>query len=503
MAGARKLQAEIDRCLKKVSEGVEKFEETWKKVHNASNTNQKEKYEEDLKKEIKKLQRLRDQIKTWLASGEIKDKSTLMENRKLIETQMERFKVVERETKTKAYSKEGLTNSARLDPAEREKYEVQQWLNQCIDSLNLQVDQFEAEIEGLSGGGKKKKGKNDDNERKEECQMWVEKHRDHIQKLETLLRMLDNDQVKVNSIKEIQEEIDNYIENSQEPDFVENEYIYEDIEGLEEMLLDLGAPEHNSVDVSETASSNNSVSGSSPVPGQNSSNHTSVQSNHQDDLKRRHRSSQSDDSKSAKKSGGGSGAVSASSLVSAGSGGSGVTPVSAPAQPASPLPTRPVSSTPTKSGSGPPAQYSLSQSPNNSSPSSGVALMAGLTNHLQDRQPNFAAAAAASHNGHVSGDSSVKDTVSPPSSPVQTSGHSGVQSLASSWTPQCPAAQVCPSLAPTLTQQQPWVSLVCSSSSRPPVRSMEVILSSKVSTRQTIFRIIYSSRSRYQNLYPH
>ena len=69
--------------------------------------------------------------------------------------------------------------------------------------------------------------------------MWVEKRRDHIQKLETLLRMLDNDQVKVNSIKEIQEEIDNYIENSQEPDFVENEYIYEDIEGLEEMLLDV------------------------------------------------------------------------------------------------------------------------------------------------------------------------------------------------------------------------------------------------------------------------
>ena len=54
--------AEIDRCLKKVAEGVEKFEETWQKVHNASNTNQKEKYEEDLKKEIKKLQRLRDQV---------------------------------------------------------------------------------------------------------------------------------------------------------------------------------------------------------------------------------------------------------------------------------------------------------------------------------------------------------------------------------------------------------------------------------------------------------
>ena len=77
--------AEIDRCMKKVAEGVEKFQDTWQKVHNASNTNQKEKYEEDLKKEIKKLQRLRDQIKTWIASPDIKDKSVLMEKRKLIE----------------------------------------------------------------------------------------------------------------------------------------------------------------------------------------------------------------------------------------------------------------------------------------------------------------------------------------------------------------------------------------------------------------------------------
>ena len=85
--------------------------------------------------------------------------------------QMERFKIVERETKTKAYSKEGLTNSARLDPVEKEKAEVQHWMNQCIDQLNIQVDQFEAEIESLSGGGKKKKGKNENEERKEECQV--------------------------------------------------------------------------------------------------------------------------------------------------------------------------------------------------------------------------------------------------------------------------------------------------------------------------------------------
>ncbi|CAG2061897.1 unnamed protein product [Timema podura] len=86
MAATRKLQGEIDRCLKKVTEGVETFEDIWQKVHNATNSNQKEKYEADLKKEIKKLQRLRDQIKSWIASGEIKDKSTLLDYRKLIET---------------------------------------------------------------------------------------------------------------------------------------------------------------------------------------------------------------------------------------------------------------------------------------------------------------------------------------------------------------------------------------------------------------------------------
>jgi len=388
MAGARKLQAEIDRCLKKVTEGVEKFEETWNKVYSASNQNQKEKYEEDLKKEIKKLQRLRDQIKSWLTSGEIKDKSILLENRKLIETQMERFKVVERETKTKAYSKEGLTASTRLDPAERERAEVCQWLNHCIDTLNIQVDQFEAEIETLNVGGKKKKGRNEDNARLEECQVWVEKHRDHIAKLETLLRMLDNTQVEVTLIKDIKDDINDYIENSQEPDFVENEYIYDDIEGLEEMLLDIGVPEHNSVDASETASSTNSVSGNSPVLGQpaNSNlNHSSdtVPSLGTDELKRRHRSSQSDDSKSSKKV-------------------SGVTP-------SSPLPAQgsKVSSTPTTKSSSQNV-FTLSQSPNNTSPSSGL-LLAGLTNHgiqanhssIPQSQPNFAAAAA-QQNGHPS-----------------------------------------------------------------------------------------------------
>lgn len=78
--------AEIDRTLKKVAEGVELFESIYDKMQASTNQTQKEKLETDLKTQIKKLQRMRDQIKTWVASNDIKDKSALLENRKLIET---------------------------------------------------------------------------------------------------------------------------------------------------------------------------------------------------------------------------------------------------------------------------------------------------------------------------------------------------------------------------------------------------------------------------------
>jgi hypothetical protein len=80
------LLAEIDRTLKKVGEGVELFEGIYEKMQASTNQTQKEKLETDLKTQIKKLQRLRDQIKTWVAGSDIKDKSQLMDNRRLIET---------------------------------------------------------------------------------------------------------------------------------------------------------------------------------------------------------------------------------------------------------------------------------------------------------------------------------------------------------------------------------------------------------------------------------
>ena len=77
------LLAEVEKVLKKVEEGVEVFDEIWDKVYAATQQSLKEKYESDLKKEIKKLQRLRDQIKTWQGSNDIKDKTNLNDAKKV------------------------------------------------------------------------------------------------------------------------------------------------------------------------------------------------------------------------------------------------------------------------------------------------------------------------------------------------------------------------------------------------------------------------------------
>lgn len=230
MADRRKLQGEVDRCLKKVSEGAEAFEDIWQKVQNATNVNQKEKYEGELKKEIKKLQRLREQIKTWAASSDIKDKKSLLENRKLIELQMERFRIVEKETKTKAYSKEGLGQANKIDPETKEFERCREWLNEAISKLNIQIDQMEMEVESLSVGNKKKKLDKDKAERTEELSDRIEKHRYHILQLEHILRMLDNETLEVDSVNAVKDDVEYYIDTCQEPDFLDDEGIYDDLD---------------------------------------------------------------------------------------------------------------------------------------------------------------------------------------------------------------------------------------------------------------------------------
>ncbi|RKO97903.1 hypothetical protein CXG81DRAFT_12317 [Caulochytrium protostelioides] len=227
----RKLQTEIDRVLKKVSEGVETFESIFDKIQTATSVPQKEKAEGDLKKEIKKLQRYRDNIKTWLSNNDIKDKRVLLENRKLIETQMERFKACEKELKTKAYSKEGLSAAAKLDPAEKERLEFRMWISDTVDRLSTQIDTWEAEQETLALSGKKsKKADTAKHERMKEIEHHIERHRWHMAKLEMILRMVDNGALDIEAVKAIQDDIIYYVEENESEDFLEDDGIYDGLD---------------------------------------------------------------------------------------------------------------------------------------------------------------------------------------------------------------------------------------------------------------------------------
>ncbi|CAN6291887.1 unnamed protein product [Urochloa humidicola] len=238
MGASRKLQGEIDRVLKKVQEGVDVFDSIWNKVYDTENANQKEKFEADLKKEIKKLQRYRDQIKTWIQSSEIKDKKALMDARKQIEREMERFKVCEKETKTKAFSKEGLGQQPKTDPKEKAKAETRDWLNNVVSDLESQIDNFEAEVEGLSI----KKGKQRP-PRLVHLEKSITRHKAHIKKLESILRLLDNDELSPEQVNDVKDFLEDYVERNQEDfdEFSDVEDLYstlpmEKVEALEDMV---------------------------------------------------------------------------------------------------------------------------------------------------------------------------------------------------------------------------------------------------------------------------
>ncbi|KAF3933124.1 hypothetical protein ABW19_dt0202258 [Dactylella cylindrospora] len=237
----RKLQQEVDRCFKRVAEGITAFEGTYEKLQQTGNPSQKEKLEDVLKREIKKLQRHRDQIKSWAASNEIKDKKPLLEQRKLIETQMEKFKAVEKEMKTKAYSKEGLSAAAKLDPKEKEKVEICGFLSTMVEELERQIETFEAEMETIQLTLKKGRKDNHKAERLAGVERSVERHKWHQGKLELILRLVENGGLEAEQVSEIKDDIKYYVECNGDQDFTEDESVYDDLNlDEEEDLYNVG-----------------------------------------------------------------------------------------------------------------------------------------------------------------------------------------------------------------------------------------------------------------------
>jgi CCR4-NOT transcription complex subunit 3 len=115
---------------------------------------------------------------------------------------MERFKACEKEMKTKAFSRAGLDAAAKLDPREILKRDLAEWVTTVVDDLNRQVEQAEAEVEALQGGGKKKSAAKAAAERVADVEAHNDRRKWHISRLEIVLRLLENGSLDPDKLNE-------------------------------------------------------------------------------------------------------------------------------------------------------------------------------------------------------------------------------------------------------------------------------------------------------------
>ncbi|SGZ39218.1 uncharacterized protein HGUI_01418 [Hanseniaspora guilliermondii] len=232
----RKLYQEIDKFLKKVREGIQDFDQINQIFEQTDPTNHtyREKLELDINKQIKKLQKQREQIKTWLSKEDVKDREELLsEVRKNIEYRMEIAKSVEKMVKLKKFSTQALANpDMAIHPKDLKKYKLVEFLQECIDELNKQKEMLEGEIE---------QGHDDMH-----TEHLLERHVFNIVNLENVLKLVNTNDLDVSDVEEIKDDIQYYLDNNMDdPDFVEYETMYEDL-GCEVQVNELGEIEGTS-----------------------------------------------------------------------------------------------------------------------------------------------------------------------------------------------------------------------------------------------------------------
>lgn len=232
---SRRLQQEFDKLQKKVAEGMQQFEDIHEKIGATENPSLKEKLEGDLRKEIKKLQRSRDQVKQWLGDGSNKlDRGILLELRSRIEGAMERFKEVEKVLKMKQFSNEGLEMQTKLGARgldEAKKNEAARYITEVLEELTRQTELLQAEVSGHMH----KKKLSAAQAAVDELAEKIERNNFHVAKLEHVLRSLENDHLEPERIEDIRDDLDYYVENNQADDFVEYNEFYDALE-LDESL---------------------------------------------------------------------------------------------------------------------------------------------------------------------------------------------------------------------------------------------------------------------------
>lgn len=178
---------------------------------------------------------------------------------------MERFKAVEKAMKTKAYSKEGLSAQAKLDPKEQAKVESSDFLAGMVDELEQQIEALEAESESIQATMKKGKTNTVKADRIASLEHIIERHKWHQAKMELIRRSLENGGVEAEQVTDLEESIRYYVSDGMNDDFIEDEELYDDL-NLQEDEDMFGLPDNDRVSSQDTQSIQDDTPETEPRP---------------------------------------------------------------------------------------------------------------------------------------------------------------------------------------------------------------------------------------------
>ena len=148
---------------------------------------------------------------------------------------MEQFKAVEKEMKTKAYSKEGLSQNAKQDPEEKRREELCDFLANQLDEIEQFIETLDAEQDTLQAAVKKKKNDTSKTGRLADIDIVLERFKWHEGKIQLLLRSLQNGNVDNDQVEELKEGIEYAVSQGREADFEGED------PDLEEAVFGMGA----------------------------------------------------------------------------------------------------------------------------------------------------------------------------------------------------------------------------------------------------------------------
>jgi hypothetical protein len=98
------------------------------------------------------------------------------------------------------------------------------WLNDTVQALQSQEEQFEADLEAL-GPKPTNKARGHSGA---DLNTFITRHRHHVAMLERVLRLLENDQVAPEEVETaLKDSMEYYLESSTEPDFMADDDMYE------------------------------------------------------------------------------------------------------------------------------------------------------------------------------------------------------------------------------------------------------------------------------------